>query len=81
MAIARGVWVGWALLMLGMLVVFAVYFWHWARVTPCYQPTCAVMLSFYEARGLPIELYAVLYGLIVGGLTSLLRSTEIWVSV
>ena len=75
MAIARGVWVGWALLMLGMLVVFAVYFWHWARVTPCYQPTCAVMLSFYEARGLPIELYAVLY------LIALLAPPVVWIGL
>ena len=75
MAVARVVWIGLALVMLGLLAVFAVYFWHWARVTGCYQPTCTAMLEWFAARAIPIELYAGLY------LVALVAPPLIWMGL
>ena len=81
MMLARGIWVGLVLVMLGLLAVFAVYFWHWARVMGCYQPTCAVMLSSFAARGIPIEVYAVLYVVALVCPPIIWISSAIWIFV
>jgi signal transduction histidine kinase len=74
---AFGLWLGMGLLlnMSLLLLVFALYNWHWALTIPCYLERCDFMIAWFAQRNLPLELYAVPYVL------SLLVPALVWIGL
>ena len=74
-AVARVAWLWLVALMLVLITLFAIYFWHWAQVKPCYLENCSLMFEWFKNNNFPVQIYGLLY------LIALVLPALIWIGL